>query len=134
MKTMLFALCFALVLLSGEALSQAETVAPFSSDGLKALLPMLLVAALGGAVSFLQKVKAGEARAFNISEMVGEMVIASFAGMLTYWLCRYFTINEWLMAALVGMAGHAGSRAIFVMEKVAERKVVPLFLKSGEDR
>lgn len=122
-RTLLFTLGLACVLVSGEALAQVETLTPFSGEGIKALLPFLVVAAMGGFVSFYQKVKAGEARPFNIVELIGELATSGFAGMLAYWLCQYAGINQWLMAAVVGMAGHGGSRALFVMEKWAERKL-----------
>ncbi len=118
-----------LFLLSGEALAQAVTAAPFSIDGIKALIPVILVAALGGVVSFYQKVRTGKARVFNFTELIGELVTAGFAGILTYWLCQYANINQWATAALVGIAGHAGSRALFVIEKLLESKFPAVNLK-----
>ncbi len=134
MKALLFSIWLTLMLLAGESLAQAAEAAPFSPDGLKALLPFLLVAALGGAVNFFQKVKAGESRPFNFPELIGELVIAAFAGMLTYWLCQYAGLNQWLMAALVGMAGHGGSRALFVLEKMAEDKLESIGLKADSEK
>ena len=80
------------------------------------------LATLGGAVNFLRKVKEGSARAVNFTEFIGELVTSGFAGLLTFWLCEAADFNKLLSAVLIGIAGHMGSRAIFMIEKWAESK------------
>jgi hypothetical protein len=80
---------------------------------------VLLLAGLGGVVSFVRKVKQGHSRAFNVAELVGELVTSAFAGILTFWLCEAAEIRPLITAAFVGIAGHMGSRAIFYMETIA---------------
>ncbi len=82
------------------------------------------VSALGGVAHFIHKVKTGVARAFNFTELVGELIISAFAGMVTFWLCEWARIDPLLSAALIAISGHMGSRAIFLIEKMAERKVI----------
>ncbi len=93
---------------------------PFSAKNIVPTLWMAAVAAVGGWVSFHQKVKAGSARYVNFTELVGEMVVSAFVGILTYWLCKGFMVNEWLTAAAVAVSGHMGARAMFLAEKTAE--------------
>lgn len=76
----------------------------------------------GGAVSFMRKRKSGQARPFNLTEFVGEIITSAFAGVLTFWLCESVGMSGLLTAAMVGVSGHMGSRAIFQLEKWAERK------------
>jgi len=76
----------------------------------------------GGLVSFIAKMKRGEARVFNLMELMGEICISSFSGLLTFFFCRWGDIDMWLTAALVGISGHMGSRAIYQMEKWAEHR------------
>lgn len=83
---------------------------------------VVVLAATGGAVNFLRKIKAGTARAFNITEFVGELMTSGFAGVLTFWLCEAADVNKLLSAVLIGISGHMGSRAIFKIEKWAEDK------------
>jgi len=83
---------------------------------------VLGLAALGGAVNFVRKVKEGTARAFNITEFIGELMTSGFAGLLTFWLCEAADLNKLLSAVLIGISGHMGSRAIFRIEKWAEDK------------
>lgn len=78
---------------------------------------------VGGTVSFMRKVREGHTRAFNVFELIGEIVTAGFAGVLTFWLCEAGGINPLVTAALVGITGHMGSRAIFLLERVAESKL-----------
>jgi len=85
---------------------------------------VLFLSAWGGVVSFLAKVKAGNARAFNFVELIGEIVTSGFAGVLTFWLCEAAGINGLVTAALVGISGHMGSRAIYKMEQWATSKLI----------
>ncbi len=93
-----------------------------SNYSLITYLWVLGLAALGGAVNFARKVKEGSARAFNITELVGELITSGFAGLLTFWLCEAADLNKLLSAVLIGISGHMGSRAIFRIEKWAEDK------------
>jgi predicted CDP-diglyceride synthetase/phosphatidate cytidylyltransferase len=83
---------------------------------------VIVLASIGGAVNFARKLKAGTARAFNITEFVGELMTSGFAGVLTFWLCEATDINKLISAVLIGISGHMGSRAIFKIEKWAEEK------------
>lgn len=80
------------------------------------------LAALGGTVNFMRKVKEGAVRAFNITEFIGEMITSGFAGLLTFWLCEAADISPLVSAVLIGISGHMGSRAIFRIEQWAETK------------
>lgn len=55
-------------------------------------------------------------------ELVGEVLTSAFAGILTFWLCEASDINPLVTAALVGISGHMGSRAIYHMETWAEAR------------
>lgn len=83
------------------------------------------LSALGGAVAFARKVKEGHARAWNFAEFFGEICTSAFAGVMTFYLCEWSLMSPLLTAALVGIAGHMGSRAIFLLEKAAESKFPP---------
>jgi hypothetical protein len=85
---------------------------------------VLLLSTLGGVVNFTSKIKKGIARPFNLSEFIGEVITSAFAGILTFYLCEWAGINSLLEAAFVGISGHMGSRAIFLMERWAEQRFV----------
>lgn len=77
---------------------------------------------LGGFVAFLRKVKAGHARAWNFAEFCGEVATSAFAGLLTFFLCENSHISPLMTAALVGISGHMGSRALFQLERFFTNK------------
>ena len=74
------------------------------------------LAVLGGVVNFMQKLQKGYVRAFNMVEFIGEIVTSAFAGVITFWLCQSTEISPLVTAAMVGISGHMGSRAIFKFE------------------
>ncbi len=74
-------------------------------------------------MSFWRKRKDGLARPFNFTELVGEIVTSGFVGVLTFWLCEFSSISPLLTAAFVGVSGHMGSRAIFSIEQMMERRL-----------
>ena len=76
----------------------------------------------GGVASFCHKLRNGHARPFNLAEFFGEIVISGFAGMLTFFLCEASNVPQLVTAALVGISGHMGSRAIFLIERWAMKK------------
>lgn len=84
---------------------------------------VILLAAAGGAVNFIQKVRDGTSRSFNFTELIGEIFTSAFAGIITFYLCEWSGTPALLTAALVGISGHMGSRAIFRLEKFLEKKL-----------
>lgn len=83
---------------------------------------VICLSAWGGTVNFMRKRKSGEARPFNLAELIGEIFTSGFAGVITFWLCEAAGIGGLITAALVGISGHMGSRAIFRFERWAESK------------
>lgn len=73
------------------------------------------LAGLGGMVSFMQKVQAGRAK-YTFLNVLAEILRSAFVGVITFLFCQYFGFNQMLTAALVGVSGHMGSRALVLME------------------
>lgn len=72
----------------------------------------------GGLSSFFAKLKRGDARPFNLVELLGELFISFFVGILTFLFCEAAGIDELLAAGLVGLTSHMGSRALYRAEKL----------------
>lgn len=81
---------------------------------------IFVLSAWGGLVSFFNKVNKGQARRFNVTELIGELVTSAFVGVLTFWLCEWGNLPQLLTAAFVGVSGHMGSRALFKAEFLIE--------------
>ena len=94
-----------------------------SSYGFITYILVSVLAAWGGIVNWIRKRKSGDTRPFNFTELIGEIITSAFAGVLTFWLCEWSGVPPLLTAAMIGISGHMGSRAIFQMEKWAESKL-----------
>lgn len=79
---------------------------------------VIFLSAWGGVVGWIRKRNQGISRPFNIAELIGEIVISAFAGILTFLICEASGTNSFLEAALVGISGHMGSTAIFGLETI----------------
>lgn len=76
-----------------------------------------VLAWFGGIVNYIRKLQTGEVDRFNITEFIGDMIISAFSGVIAFFICQVAGYNDWLTAAIVGISGHMGSRAIFWLEK-----------------
>lgn len=124
MTMLLIVVALALGLAAFDVLAQvsrSSASGPFDIGLLLTYGWVVAISMLGGIASFRAKVKAGQARWVNLGEFFGELTTSALAGLITYWLCRYAGLNEWLAAAFVAIAGHMGTRAIFMLERVLER-------------
>lgn len=81
---------------------------------------VLLLSILAGIVSFMRKVRQGDARRFNFAELLGECLTSALVGLATFWLCKWAGANEYLTAALIAIAAHMGTRALFRFERAFE--------------
>jgi len=71
---------------------------------------------LGGAASFVRRVRSGKAKYSNIIELIGELVVSAFAGLVTFFLCQSAQLDGALSAAFIAISGHMGTRIIFMFE------------------
>lgn len=85
---------------------------------------VLGVALLGGFVSWYAKVRKGELPAWSLNHLVGELSTSALAGLLCFWLCEWADFHPLLTAALAGIAGHAGTRALTFLEEYASKRAL----------
>jgi hypothetical protein len=83
---------------------------------------VLALSTWGGMVNYLSKIRMGHIARFNITELIGDMFISGFTGVLTFWMCEAAGFNELTTAVFVGISGHMGARMIGKLEKVMSRK------------
>ncbi|WP_041522977.1 phage holin family protein [Gilvimarinus agarilyticus] len=84
---------------------------------------MLVLAAWGGTVNYLTRIKRGTVHMFSFIELLGEMCISCFSGVLVYLIGASYNVPPLLLAAMVGVAGHAGGRTAFYLETVFNSKL-----------
>lgn len=76
----------------------------------------------GGMVNYISKIKSGDIARFNITELIGDIAISGFTGLLTFWMCQAANFNELTTAVCVGVSGHMGTRMIGKLEQALSRK------------
>lgn len=102
------------------AAAQSVAHGPLATSEALPTTIMVFVAMLMGAVNFIHKVRRGLSRVFNLAELVGEMFISGMCGLTAFWGFKGLGVNEYLVAAGVAIAGHMGTRAIFLMEQIVD--------------
>lgn len=95
---------------------------------------VLLVAAWGGLAHNIKKIKEGDIKRFSIAEMIGDVVIAGFIGIITFFLCEFADLPQILTAAFVGITGHQGTRGMAFVEKLIAKKFSVNVTINGEDK
>jgi hypothetical protein len=83
---------------------------------------VIALSSWGGVVSYVQKVKSGATKRFSLTEFVGELCTSGFVGVMTFYLCESAGITGISSAVLIGISGHMGSRAIFLIERFLQKK------------
>lgn len=84
---------------------------------------ILALSLLGGVASWYGKVKKGELQASNLNSLVGELTTSALAGLLSFYICEWRDVPPVLTAAIVGVAGHMGTRGISILEEIAQRYI-----------
>lgn len=77
----------------------------------------------GGIVHHIKKVKSGAVNRFSFSELIGDIFISGFIGVMTFYLCEYGGFDQMLTAFLVGISSHMGTRGLMMLEELAAKKL-----------
>jgi len=78
----------------------------------------------GGLASFVRKMREGHVRPFNITELIGELTVSGFTGVIVANICDATpACPTSLKYAIVGITAHMGSRALFRLESVVNSKL-----------
>lgn len=77
-----------------------------------------LIAVWGGTASYLSRIRKSKTP-FSIMELIGEWAVSAFAGIITAFVCYELQFSFYATAALAGIAGHMGGRAIALLEQAA---------------
>jgi hypothetical protein len=95
---------------------QSPQNGPFSAQEVVPVLWVFAVSLLGGLASWVRKVRSGQSSVFNFMELVGELATAALVGLITYWACKAFALNQYATAAIIGVCSHMGTRLVMILE------------------
>lgn len=89
-------------------------------DNWKEYLLVLVIGAWGGIVNSLSTMRRssskGEKLAFSLVVLIADLACAAFCGLVAYWVVRDMDIPPGMIYAAAGVAGHMGSRTLFLLE------------------
>lgn len=81
------------------------------------------MAVAGGVVNWYSRVKRGHARVFNLIELVGEICTSGLVGVGAFMILSSYDQPLGVCAAAAGIGGHMGTRLLFLVEQVFERRL-----------
>lgn len=79
---------------------------------------VLVVSLWGGVSNYVKRMTGNETVAFSLAELVGDITISGFVGLITFFLCESAQIDRMLSAAIIGISAHMGSRSLFMLERI----------------
>lgn len=79
-------------------------------------LTIVILAIWGGLVNYLSKLR-NAAKVFSWCELLLELSISAFAGLMIGLMLFSFNVNIYMCLALAGISGHAGGRTMFYLDK-----------------
>ena len=74
----------------------------------------------GGVVNHITTLRSGRKK-FQLKELIFDLVVSTFAGLITFYFCRSAGVSETMSAVLIAISGHIGTRAIDGFETVYRR-------------
>lgn len=80
----------------------------------------------GGIINWLSRLKQGTTRKFNVIELLGEVFTSGFIGVGAFMVIESLGQPIGLCAAGAGLAGHMGTRLLFLIEKTLESRATNL--------
>ena len=94
-----------------------------ASDQRIAYMWVLVISVWGGIVNYVRRYKSSGDQKINVAELIGELFIAGFAGLLVYWGTDYYTVPGPLAAIMIATSGLMSGRTLQVAEALFERKI-----------
>ena len=95
------------------------------AEWLRQIMPYLstfFLSTWGGVVSHITKLRNCRKK-FQAKELIFDLVVSTFAGLITFYFCRAAGVSETMSAVLIAISGHMGTRAIAGFETIYRRVI-----------
>ena len=113
---------------------RASTSQFYETYSIWTFLWVLGFSSLGGLVAYISRVSRGEVKVFRLIELIGELTVSAFVGLLTFFFCKKADLDAETTAMFIGITGHMGSRAMLFFENLVERAFLARTEKVLEDK
>lgn len=74
----------------------------------------------GGVVNHVSTIRSRKTK-FQWKELAFDLIVSTFAGLLTFFFCKGAELSETMSAILIAISGHMGTRAIAGFEVIYHR-------------
>jgi hypothetical protein len=91
----------------------------------------VLLSLWGGFINYLGRIRQGAMR-FSLVELAIELAISSFAGLTVGLMALSLHVSPLMTLAMAGLAGHAGGRTVFFLDRWYKRRLRSLTDERGE--
>jgi hypothetical protein len=98
---------------------------------LKQYALVLGMSLLGGFAGWYAKVRRGELSSASLFSLIGEMATSALAGLGAFFLCDHLQVPLGVTAAITGMAGYMGGRAVDLAERLLQARILRKFGSTG---
>lgn len=95
----------------------------YIAEWFRTMLPYIstfFLSAWGGVVNHITTLRSGRKK-FQLKELIFDLIVSTFAGLITFYFCRSAGISETMSAVLIAISGHMGTCAIAGFETVYRR-------------
>ena len=82
----------------------------------------IVLAIWGGTANYISRIRR-ENMKFSTTELIGEWTISGFAGVVTGLICMEYGMGMHLTFAMVAISGHAGGKAIYLIEQLYAKRI-----------
>ena len=92
---------------------------------LRQFMPYIMTVFLsiwGSIVNHITTLRSGKKK-FQPKELIFDIIVSTFAGLLTFFFCKSAGLSETMSAILIAISGHMGTRAIAGFETIYRRVV-----------
>lgn len=86
---------------------------------------VFVLSAWGGIVHFVRRTREAKGENFVLAELIGDLTISTFVGLIVFLLCQVAGFSQLLSVALCCIASNMGSKALYLIEIVMKSKYLP---------
>lgn len=100
-------------------------ITAYAVEWLRQFIPYITTVFLsiwGGVVNHVTTLRSGR-KEFQPKELIFDLIVSTFAGLLTFFFCKRAGVSETMSAVLIAISGHMGARAIEGFETIYRRVV-----------
>jgi len=84
---------------------------------------VIILSLWGGITNNIRKLRDGTLKRFSLSELIGDLFISAFIGVLTFYLCEWANLDKLLSAVFIAITAHMGTKGIAIFESAVSKRV-----------